>query len=97
MTEPIGLSISLLHKLCRKSNAPGPSTSSLEKDVSSNSPATSRVARVSAAMAEDQLSRAQPERSGIEAALESFSFGANQFGRSHPPFSPKTAPRSCKR
>src|SRR5512139_2735607 len=87
--------MSLAQREFRKSQAPGPCTSIFEKEVSSKRAAVSRVARTSAAMAGDQLSSAQPLSSGTGAERASFLLGVYQFGRSQPPFSPKTAPRSC--
>ena len=91
-TEPTGLSTSLPQSRWRRTSAPGPTTSSFEKDVSSKSPARSRVARCSASIAGDQIRPANPR--GRRPSSPAAAFGSNQFGRSQPDFSPNEAPSS---
>ena len=85
-------SMSFAHIRPRNAVAPGPTTSSLANDVSSNRPAARRVASASAPIAGDQCIPAQPR--GRSASSPAAALDSNQFGRSQPDFSPKAAPRS---
>ena len=95
MIEPTALSTSFAHIRWRKAAAPGPDTSILANELSSKSPACSRVATASAWMAGDQCCPAHPR--GRSPSSPCTAFGSNQFGRSQPDFSPKTAPSAATR
>ena len=95
VTVPGGRSIRFAQIRSRNAGAPGPETSIFEKLDSSNSPARSRVAMCSTGIAVDQCSPAHPR--GRRSSWEPSSFETNQFARSHPDFSPKTAPCSASR
>src|SRR3954454_24231258 len=101
-TVPTGTSTSFPHTHWRSAVAPEPSTSSFENEDSSNSAAVVLVARASAPMAGLQCPPAQPVGRVPSSAAGSATpapdaFGSNQFGRSQPDFSPKTAPRAASR
>jgi hypothetical protein len=72
------------------SGEPAPVTSSFANEDSSNSAAASRHARCSAPIAGDQCIPAQPR--GRRASSPAAAFASYQFTRSHPDFSPNTAP-----
>ena len=98
--EPTGRSMSLPATDWRNAQAPGPLTSSLANELSSNTAAAWRVASASAAIAGDQWRPAQPAGRRASSAARppnrgSSALGSNQFGRSQPDFSPKTAPSAA--
>ena len=99
VTEPTGRSTSFAHSHWSSSSEPGPETSILANDVSSNSAAVVRVARASAPIAGLQISPAQPRgrSASRSAAVSPAPFGSNQFGRSHDDFSPNDAPSASRR
>ena len=89
VTAPTARATRLSHRCSRNSAAPGPTTSILANEDSSNSAAVSRAARCSAAIAGDQCIPAQPRGrsdSCPQPALLSY-----QLTRSHPDFSPNAA------
>ena len=76
-------------------SAPGPATSIFANELSSNSPAAlPRGERLGGDRRRPVLAGPAARPDGLERAARSF--GLNQFGRSQPDFSPKTAPRSCQ-
>jgi hypothetical protein len=93
--EPTARSTSFPHIRWRNAAAPGPDTSILANELSSKSPARSRVAAASAWIAGDQCWPAQPR--GRRPSSPWAAFGSNQFGRSQPDFSPNTAPSAATR
>ena len=95
-------STSLAHSHCSSAAAPGPTSSILANDVSSNSAAVVRVASASAPIAGLQCSPAQPRGRRASSVWASATpappaLGSNQFARSHEDFSPKDAPRAASR
>ena len=78
------------------SAAPAPEISIFANDDSSKSAAASRQASVLGA----DRGRPEPARPAARAqrlVARWAAFGSNQFARSQPDFSPKTAPSSCRR
>jgi hypothetical protein len=94
-TRPGATSTRFAQMRSRNAAASSPVTSVFAKLDSSNSAACVRVPRCSAAMAVDQCWPAQPR--GRRGSSSSRSFVANQFGRSHPDFSPNAAPSAWSR
>src|SRR3989442_3309757 len=95
VTAPTGLSRSLSVSHCRAPSAPRPCTSNLLNEQKSKIPAVVRVAACSAGIAGDQLCRTHPV--GVGPGESATSLTLHQLGRSHPAFSPKTAPRVTRR
>jgi hypothetical protein len=90
VTLPISRATLFAESRSRNSAAPGPVTSSLANEDSSNSAAASRQARCSAPIAGDQCFPAQPR--GRRDSSPAAAFASYQLTRSQPDFSPNAAP-----
>src|SRR5947209_7158003 len=99
VTLPVGRSIPFAHSCCKQRSAPGPLISIVATDVPPTSPARPRVARCSAAVADDQclVDQPPPWSSPEDRGGEARAFVSNELGRSRPDFSPTLAPSSLRR